>query len=255
VHPEGLADRGHRLSEHAIADDAERGAGQVANRMIEVAEPARALPVPVAHRVAIRKQAAAQREDQRKRVLRNGVGRVVPDIRDNDAAPAHARQVDVVVAGRRDRDELQFRRRRDGVRAHRRLVGDHDIGIGDSLAHFVRGALVVNLQTRAETGVAAARHPPAALPDREIRRGRFESSSRKRSWATLESVCDAQQQRFTEMVGDQLHADRKAGGGLPAGDADRRNPQETERQRELARSIPRLRRPHPAMARRRERPE
>ena len=107
--PKALRELGDALAEHALADDAEPRAAQVADRMVEEAELPRLLPAPGQHRLAIGHDVAAQREDQRERVLGHRVDRIAADVADRDAARGAGRLVDAVGAGRRHRDELQRR--------------------------------------------------------------------------------------------------------------------------------------------------
>ena len=65
LHAERLGALADRLAERAIADDAERRAGDVADRMGQEAELARLVPHPVPHVLDVSQQIAAEREDQR----------------------------------------------------------------------------------------------------------------------------------------------------------------------------------------------
>ena len=114
------------LPMRAIADDAERRAGDVADRVGQEAELARLVPHAVPHVLDIGEQVAAEREDQREHMLGHGVEGVVADIDDGDAVRLAIGLVDHVGAGRGDRDQLQLGQLLQRVGAHRHLVDDGD---------------------------------------------------------------------------------------------------------------------------------
>ena len=118
-------------------------AAQVADRMVEEAELPRLLPAPGQHRLAIRHHVAAQREDQRERVLGHRVDRIAADVAHSHAARGAGRLVDAVGAGGRHGDELERRQPLERRGGDRRLVGDGDRGTGQALDHLVGARLGV----------------------------------------------------------------------------------------------------------------
>ena len=109
LHAERLGALADRLAERAVADDAERRAGDVADRMGQEAELARLVPHPVPRVLDVGEQVAPEREDERDDMLRHGVEGVVADIDDGDAVRLAIGLVDDVGAGRRHRDQLELR--------------------------------------------------------------------------------------------------------------------------------------------------
>jgi hypothetical protein len=73
------------LADRALADDAERGAVQIADVVREEAELLGLVPDAVLDVLPVGEQVAPQRQDHRERVLRHRVHRVVADIGDGDA--------------------------------------------------------------------------------------------------------------------------------------------------------------------------
>ncbi len=143
AHAEGTGEAGDAAAQAAAADDAERGAVEVADRVVEQAELVRLLPAPGLHRGTPGDQVARQREQQRKDVLGHGVLGIAAHVGDDDAALAAGVEVDDVGAGRGHCDHFQVRQRVDRNRRQRRLVDDGDGGALQPLDDLVRPRLRV----------------------------------------------------------------------------------------------------------------
>src|SRR5262249_4547666 len=128
---ESTADIGHRLAERAVSDDAQRGAGEVADGVVEITELPSLLPSAGANRFTVRHHAAAQSKNKRKGMLGNRVDGVTPDVRHGYAARVSGLEVDIVAASSCERDEAQLQRSRDRIPANGYLIGDDDVGSGD----------------------------------------------------------------------------------------------------------------------------
>jgi hypothetical protein len=98
---EAVHDAGEYRPDLARADDADRATAQVE------AEQAVEREVALAHPVEGPVRAAVQRQDQRDGVLGDGVRRIRRHAGDGDAQPFGRRQVDMVEAGRAQRDHAR----------------------------------------------------------------------------------------------------------------------------------------------------
>ncbi len=78
-HPEGFGACRHRFAERAIADEPQRRSGDVADRVIEIAELIDRLPFAFADVERIGDEVAAQREDERERMFWHRVHRIIAD--------------------------------------------------------------------------------------------------------------------------------------------------------------------------------
>ncbi|MPM85977.1 hypothetical protein SDC9_133060 [bioreactor metagenome] len=140
AHAEGRGQPGDAAAEASLADDAERRAVEVADRMSEQAELLGTLPSPFGERLAIGEQVARQGEHHHEHVFGNGAAGIVAHIGDDDAAFAAGLQVDVVGARGRYGDHLQPGQGGDQRARQRQLVDDRDRAIAQALEHVLRGA-------------------------------------------------------------------------------------------------------------------
>src|SRR5690606_12751368 len=106
-------DCGHRAAERAVADDAERPAVELADRMVEQRKAATPAPVARAAQAVVRDDVLRQAEKQREDVLDDGARAVAAAVRDADAATLCGGRIDVVGAGGRQYDESQTGRAGD----------------------------------------------------------------------------------------------------------------------------------------------
>jgi len=106
---------------------------QIADRVIEKAELLGTLPASVGDRLPIGEDVARQRQQHRQYVLGNGMRGVATDVRDDDAAHAAGLEVDVVGAGRGDRDHLQGGQRGDQFGVDLQFVDDGYRRSGEAL--------------------------------------------------------------------------------------------------------------------------
>jgi hypothetical protein len=136
AHAEALAEPGHRLADGALADDAERGAGEVTDRVREKAELPGLPPVAVDHVLPVADNATAQRQDESEGVLGNSVDGVAPHVGDDDAALATGCHVNHVVAGGRHGDHPELRQVFEVLGPDRYLVGDRDLRAGEAPEHL-----------------------------------------------------------------------------------------------------------------------
>ena len=139
AHAEGLAEARDLLAERALADDPERRAVELADRVVEKAELAGALPFAGDHVLPIADQGAPERQDQREGVLGHGVQRVAANVGDDHALRLAGGDVDHVIAGRRDRDQPQIRQTCKRIRVDRNFVGDRDVGTLEPFGDLVFG--------------------------------------------------------------------------------------------------------------------
>ena len=155
-HAEAAGDIRRSLAEHAFADDAEGRAVQITDRVVEEAELIDLLPAALFHIFAVCDEVAPQRRDQRERVLGHGVYRVVADVRDRDAVGLAVSDIDHVVAGGGDRNQLQLRQAPQRFGAQRHLVSDGNGGLLQPLHELARARNRVFLPRVLERG---APHP------------------------------------------------------------------------------------------------
>ncbi len=107
-HPlaKSLGDPAHCLADRAIADDAERRSGHVADGMVEETELVAVLPAPGAHIVAVSHEITAKRESQREDMFRHCVEGIIADIRYDNAVCLAVGFVHDIRAGGGDRDHF-----------------------------------------------------------------------------------------------------------------------------------------------------
>jgi hypothetical protein len=136
--PKALPEDGHGLADRALAHDAQHGAVQVVDGMVEEAELLGALPAAGQHVLAVGHEVAAQGQHQREHVLGHGVHGVVTDVGHGDAAHPAGGHVDAVVAGGGHGDHAQRRQLRQRRLAQLHLVDDGNRGAVQALHHLAR---------------------------------------------------------------------------------------------------------------------
>ena len=130
-------------------------AAEFADREVEHRELRSCTPAPVGRDARVIGIAVRQRENRAEHVLHDRGRAVIADIAHGDAALARRGEVDIVGAGRGERDQAQGRRRLDQLARDARLVDQQDGHAGDAPCHGVGGRGVVKRQVRA--GVPEAR--------------------------------------------------------------------------------------------------
>jgi len=168
AHAEAARDSRHSLADRALAEDADGAAVQVAHRVPRQAELLGALPQAVRDVLPVGNEAAPQRKDERKAVLRNGVHRVVADVADDDAARAAGGDVDVVGAGCGYRHQPQPPELPDDGCGKRRLVDDRDRRLAEQGGDFFRRDPVVLDPGVRERRPADVRLDRAALEEDDV---------------------------------------------------------------------------------------
>src|SRR4051812_33730813 len=142
-HAEGSAEFGHALPEYPFADDPEPRSGEVPDGMVEEAELAGLLPFAPQHVLAKRNDAAPKREDEREGVLRDGVRRVVPDVRDSDPGRIRRALINTVGSGCRYGDQLELGQGSENVRREIDLVDQCYRRPGEPLLRVLVGRRIV----------------------------------------------------------------------------------------------------------------
>ena len=176
VHPERRRDLGDAAAERAVADDPERAARELANRVIEHRELIRALPRAGLQRAIVLAHLVREREQHGPHVLHDGGRAVVADVAHGDAALAGGIEVDVVGAGRGERDELQLRVALDALARDPGLVDQHDLAARNAFVHCGVRRVVVQLEAgehveeRSRVEIAAERDG-GVVEERGLHRG------------------------------------------------------------------------------------
>src|ERR1700730_668300 len=117
---------GYRLADCAIADNADRRAAHVANRMIKEAELIAGLPAPGTHIVAIGDKIAPKRKGQGEDMFWYRVEGVIPYVRNDNSARLAVGFVDNIGARCRDRNQLKIGELSERYFAHWNFVDDGD---------------------------------------------------------------------------------------------------------------------------------
>src|SRR5207249_8965999 len=136
AHAEATADRGSRLTEGALTEDAQCCAMKIAYRMINEAKLLAPLPPPLLDISPVRNQISTQRQNQCKSVLWNGMGSVATYVRNGYVMGGAVRHVHNVVAGRGNRNHLQLRQPLQRGRTQGHLVGDRYRRLLQSVGYF-----------------------------------------------------------------------------------------------------------------------
>ena len=111
--------------------------------MIEIAELVDRLPFAASHIEHIGNEAAAQRKNQRQRMLRHRIVGIIADVRHGDAMRLAIGLVDAVGAGRGDGDQFQLGELFKARRAQRHLVDDGNIGVSEAFDDLVGDRLLI----------------------------------------------------------------------------------------------------------------
>ena len=82
-------------------------------------------------------------EQESEDVLGDGVGAVDGNVGHGDAARARGLDVDDVVTGGEDADELQLRELGEGLRRQRRLVGQENVRVEGPFDNLIHGRAIV----------------------------------------------------------------------------------------------------------------
>src|SRR5690606_28136789 len=107
--------------------DAERAAGELADRIVEQRKAAAPRPLARAAQPVVADQVLRQTEDQREYVLDDRARAVFAAVRDRDTAGLRGGRIDVVGAGRGQYDQAEVFRPRYRVCRQARLVDDRDL--------------------------------------------------------------------------------------------------------------------------------
>jgi hypothetical protein len=152
-----------------------RAAGELADRPVEHRELRAARPGAVDRRARVVGDAVRQRQHHAEHVLRDRGRAVVADVADRDAMVARGLEVDVVGAGRGQRDQLQRRRRGDQRAVDAQLVQQHDLMPRDARRHVVlpgrRQQLQPGDRTQQPTRVQVARAHSFVVEEYRLHRG------------------------------------------------------------------------------------
>ena len=146
THSESFCPLGDRASQRTESDDADGGAGNVADRVGEKAELPGRVPDARPHVVHVRNEAAAQSEHQRQHMLGHGVLRIATDVGDRNALRLRGLDIDRIGACRRDGDQAQVRQLRKHACINADLVDDGDCRALEAFDDLVRlGDLVFHV--------------------------------------------------------------------------------------------------------------
>ena len=140
-HAEGFGELGDGIADFTETDDAEGFSGQLTDRMFEAGEDGGVRPL--GNGAVVEVDGGDEIEEEGEDVLGDTVCRVTRDIADRDATRAGGLEIDDVVSGGGDEDELELGELRDGFLAERNLVGDEDLGSFGVAEDFLRGSGLV----------------------------------------------------------------------------------------------------------------
>jgi hypothetical protein len=135
-------------AEGAVTNDAHGAAGELAHRIIKHGEMRTACPVAAPHAGAVFIEMLIEGKHQGKDVLHYRRRAISGDVGDADAAATCGIDVDIVVAGGGEADQLQGRRRPHDFFADMHLVGQQHFSVGNTLGHLPGRRATKNIKGR-----------------------------------------------------------------------------------------------------------
>ena len=146
IHAERAGEFRRRLTDAPIADDAERLARQLHQRIIPEGEVSASRPAPLLHRVVVMADTVADFQQLRHHELRNRLRAIGRNICDNDALFLRRRNVNDVEARRQHTDVAQLRAFIHRLAGNGRLIGEDNRRVADAGENFLRRGVIVDSQ-------------------------------------------------------------------------------------------------------------
>ena len=136
VHPERPADRRNLFADRAAAEDAERFARQLMQRIGEIGEPLFPHPVARVHRTVIGGKAAGKGQHHRKHMLCHRVGGIAGHVAHRNSPCLRRRKVNVIISRCKHANEFEVFAGSHHLGGDLRFVAHHGVGIADRRRHL-----------------------------------------------------------------------------------------------------------------------
>ena len=146
IHTERAGEFRRRLTDAPIADDAERLARQLHQRIIPEGEVSASRPASLLHRVVMMADAVADFQQLRHHELRDRLRAIGRNICDNDALFLRRRNVNDVEARRQHTDVAQIRASIHRLAGNGRLIGEDNRRVADAGKNLLRRGVIIDSQ-------------------------------------------------------------------------------------------------------------